>query len=317
MKVLFVKDDPFHYIAKIYWSLQKGLRASCDLKTYGLKQDFFDPEITSYQQMLRLCYGADQPDAVITNYNYNECKFRFTGIENYSGTTVVIIGDYWDIKDRKTFISQMHGVDVILSLFYEFSEFYPELAEKIVFCPPSVDMDLFKDWKLPKTHTVGFLGSGCHRKTRFYADRLELTKHLTTVFGDDFYTEQHPGWGFFPKEKRLIGAGFSKAINGCKAFVSTAGSLGHCNPKYYEIMASGSLLLAGPAKHLDKSHFIDGENCIFFQGKEDLVRKVNFYNNDEAKMKEIVEGGLNTIKKYHSSEVRGKEVVRTLQKFVH
>lgn len=115
---------------------------------------------------------------------------------------------------------------------------------------------------------------------------------------------------FFNENHSLVGAGFSKAINKCKMFISTAGTIGHCNPKYYEIPASGSVLIAGDCKYFDKTGFIDEESCLTFKNDKELLEKINSYSDEQ--LEKIKNKGLEIILKYHTAEIRAKEILRKI-----
>jgi hypothetical protein len=179
--------------------------------------------------------------------------------------------------------------------------------------PPSVDIDMFKDWKFNKEFLVGFLGAGCNKKVKVYPERYRITKLLNDKYKNDFFTADHPGWGYFKKDKDLVGEGFSKAINKCKMFISTAGRIGHCNPKYYEIMASGSFLLAGKHNYIKEVGLLkNGENCIIFNDDKELLQIIDYYLDNSEKIIPIVENGLETIKSYHSGIVRVNSLIKVL-----
>lgn len=197
MKILFMKDNTKEYIAKIYWSLQKGLRQFSELICYGKNQDVEPTEI-NYNLILKKCYKDELPNLIITDFIYNDLRFKTDDLFNIDKSikTAVIIGDYWSIPDKQKFIYIMEKIDYIFTFFYEFIDLYPMLKEKIIFVPPSVDTEIFHDWKLEKEYKIGFLGDGTTIYKPVYPERFRITNLLKNN-KYNFYYDNHPGWGFF------------------------------------------------------------------------------------------------------------------------
>lgn len=311
MNILFVRDNPREYIAKIYWSLQKGLQEVSCLCTFGEKQQYYDKRIKSYPEIIRYC--GFEPDLIISDYQYHLGSFRYQGMEKIDCLKAFILGDYWSLKSERQLNRDMEsvGMSYIFSLFRESLKKISSRTAKMVWVPPSVDPEIFRDWGLEKEYTVGFLGSGCHRRRSSYPERYRMTESLSSEFGDRFYTSGHPGWGYHKMSHPLIGSGFSRAINRCQMFVSTSGTIGHCNPKYYEIAASGSLLLCQSAADMDHSGFIDGETCaVCTEG--DIIEKVRFYESHPYVSEGIIRRAGKLIESSHTSTVRAAELLREI-----
>ena len=308
MKVLWVKDDVRRYIAKIYWSLQKGLRLEADLVTWGVNEDHFKHGVRNYKQILAL--SGCSPDLTICDYRYHQSKYRYSGLKRIRGKRAFIFGDYWNIPSRESlsYGLQQGGITDIFVFFKGAFDKYPELCDKMHWLQPSVDREIFKEWEEPKRYLIGFLGAGCHKNKRPYQDRYRITRKLADAYGDSFYTRGHPGWGHFDEEAPLVGAGFSKAINRCKMFVTTAGDIGHCNPKYYEIAGSGSLLICTQARYMEDCGFIDGETCVVVN-EDNIIQRVNYYAKHETEANEIIARAQAMIDERHTGEIRAKELV--------
>jgi hypothetical protein len=77
--------------------------------------------------------------------------------------------------------------------------------------------------------------------------------------------------------------------------------------KYFEIPASGSLLVCTPCNGFNELGFIHGENCIISnpEGLTELNRKLM---KDPEKSKEIAKLGQNMVLKNHTAEVRASQM---------
>lgn len=307
MKILWVKDDVRRYIAKIYWSLQKGLRLEADFKSWGVNEDCYG-NVRNYQQLLSHC-GFD-PDLIICDYKYHKSQYRYGGLKRIKSRRAFIFGDYWSIPSRESLFYgiQQGGITDIFVFFKCAFDKYPELSDMMHWLPPSVDTEIFRDWKEPKRFLIGFLGAGCHKNKRPYKDRYRITRKLADAYGKQFYTQGHPGWGHFNEEAPLIGKGFSKAINQCKMFVTTAGDIGHCNPKYLEIAASGSLLVCTKAAYMEDYGFVDGETCVVVD-EDNIISRVNYYTKHWNEAQAIIDRAMGMVAEHHTGEIRAKELI--------
>jgi len=308
MKVLWVKDDVRRYIAKIYWSLQRGLRLGAEFKSWGKNEDCYG-NVKNYQQLLKIC--GINPDLIICDYKYHQSKYRYSGLRRVDCKRAFIFGDYWNIPSRE---SLFYGLELgritdIFVFFKDAFDRYPELRDKMHWLQPSIDPEIFKDWQEPKKYLIGFLGAGCHKNKRPYKDRYRITRKLADAYGDSFYTRGHPGWGHFDEEAPLIGKGFSQAINRCQMFVTTAGDIGHCNPKYYEIAASGSLLICTEAAYMQECGFIDGDTCVLVT-EEDIIERVNYYKRHWSEAEGIIKRAKAMISRRHTGAIRARELLQ-------
>jgi len=317
LRILFVRDDTFHYIAKIYWSLQNGLKQNCELVSYGINQDFYNPKIKTYDEIIKLIYGDNNyPDIIITDFKSINYTFKYKISEKIKNNCLItfILGDFWNTSTIKLKEISDKYFDFIITLFYDSFSFHKTISNKFIWCPPSIDPYFFKDWNLKKEYLIGFLGRGCDNPKDFrYPERYKITQLLNQKYKNLFYTNKYPGWGYFKNKNDLVGQNFSQAINKCEMFISTSGNLKHCNPKYFEIMASGSLLLAGDCNYLEKNRFTHEFNCIKFKDEKDLISKIDYFRIHKEQLNNIIYNGLSTIQKYHLGNIRAKNLISEIK----
>jgi len=311
MRILWVKDDVRRYIAKIYWALQKGLRLEADFKSWGKNEDHYE-SVRDYKQLVRAC--DFHPDLIISDYKYHQSQYRYRGLKRIDCKRAFIFGDYWNVPSRESlsYGLQKGGITDIFVFFKDAFDKYPELGDRMHWLQPSIDSEIFKDWGLKKEYLIGFLGADCHKYKKPYKDRYRITRVLENKFGKSFFTQKHPGWGFFNEETPLIGKGFSQAINKCTMFVTTAGAIGHCNPKYYEIAASGSLLICTKAAYMEECGFIDGETCVVIT-EENMLGRIDHYLTHPEETDAIIARAKAMIAAKHTGEIRAKELVNIME----
>ncbi len=76
----------------------------------------------------------------------------------------------------------------------------------------------------------------------------------------------------------------------------------------FDIMGSGGFLLSNfQADYLE--HFVPGEDFVFYESKEDLVRKVEYYLNHEEERQAIARNGHDKIAREHTYRHRVREML--------
>ncbi len=75
-----------------------------------------------------------------------------------------------------------------------------------------------------------------------------------------------------------------------------------------DILGAGGFLLSNfQADFLE--HFIPGEDFVYFESKEDLLQKCDYYLKHEDKRKEIAQNGYEKAKQFHNYETRLEEML--------
>lgn len=75
-----------------------------------------------------------------------------------------------------------------------------------------------------------------------------------------------------------------------------------------DILGAGGFLLSNfQADFLE--HFIPGEDFVYFESKEDLLQKCDYYLEHEDKRKEIAQNGYEKAKQFHNYETRLQEIL--------
>lgn len=82
--------------------------------------------------------------------------------------------------------------------------------------------------------------------------------------------------------------------------------------RVFDIMACRGFCLTTYREDLLR-HFENGKELVVFEGKEDLLRKTDYFLEHEKEREEIAENGYQKIKKYHTYSVRLQEMFRILK----
>jgi len=173
-------------------------------------------------------------------------------------------------------------------LWYKLEEWERELGVKFIHTPFGVNLERFKDFKLPKKWDFGFTGSlhKNHTDMRFkvkkelfkeeYLNQLS-THGLSRIFRGNPIKEKYKKYKIFWAEfgakniffRSLLPSGekYVKFLNQFRVFLNTPSALGIINTRFYELMATKTLIFC-PESWYYGEFLKDGENCIMF--KEDM-----------------------------------------------
>ena len=310
MKILIVGDCLDMYLAKCHEAFRTGLRRMVDARPFGKGYPFFNPVIDSYRDIIDFVFPDGDPDLIITHYlpTPPDFKLPFSGLDSITIPKAIYFGDYWGVTNGhidvfNSFIVK-NGIHFILSYFPQPLKIFPEkLASKTIWVPPCFDPEIFNDWNVTKEFDVGFLAAGTTEYTSFYPERYLIHNTLKQQSEFSYLWAEHPGWQMHALEHPLVGSGYSKKINACRSFITTSGIYHNLHAKYFEILASKTLLFADFAEGASEMHFQDGENFIRIT-PQIAVEKIAYYLKRPDEMERIAEAGHIMIMRYHNCFAR-------------
>lgn len=204
-------------------------------------------------------------------------------------------------------------------LWYKLEEWEKKLGIKFIHTPFGVNLERFRDFGLPKKWDFGFTGS-LHKnytdirfkvkKELFKESHInQLSTHgLSRLLRGDPIKEKYKKYRIFWAEfgarnllfRSLLPAGikYAKFLNQFKVFLNTPSALGIINTRFYELMATKTLIFC-PESWYYANFLKDGENCIMFkEDMSDFEQKLKLAIEDEKLRVKIVENNYKNIKKY-------------------
>lgn len=290
MKALILGSNLEDYYAKVHESFRNGLKTLFDVRSFGEGYEGYDPLLKDINEIIHHIFGDEEIDYLFMYYDYfcvdrgQGARFGFTGdISRLRCKKIAFLEDFWSEAEynREQYFNAINEskVDYVLTLFrapfYLWSEY--DICKKLVWRPVCFDPATFNDWGDEKIYDVGNLNAGMFKDNRFYHERYMFHQKLLEMNDIKYYYAQHPGDGMRPKDAELIGKNFSRAINKCKIFV-TSGNMKYRNlaPKYVEIMASGSMLMANEPLDAEELGLIDGVNYVVVD-ENNIQEKVRYY----------------------------------------
>jgi len=284
-----------------------------DARPFGKGYPGFDPSLGSYREILARVFPDGKPDLLITHFHPSPPDFKlpYPDLDQVDVPKAIYLGDYWGVTEGHTAAFQAfvdrYGIGVVLSYFPQpLRLFPPALAAKTVWIPPAADPAIFNDWREPKAYDVGFLAAGTTDFTPFYPERYAIHQLLLKERGLSYLWAEHPGWQMHQTDHPLVGKGYSKKINACRAFVTTSGRYRNLHAKYFEIIASGSALFADDAEGAAEMGFRDGENFVRIDPRN-VVEKIRHYLAHPQSLARIAEAGFALALRRHSCYSRASD----------
>ncbi|MBI2632408.1 glycosyltransferase [Candidatus Pacearchaeota archaeon] len=173
--------------------------------------------------------------------------------------------------------------------------------------------EIFKPIKIKKRFDVGFYGRANDSRAELVSFLLEKRINIS-VWGE--------GWAKYPKllkaYKGYLAAEYlGKTVNETKINLCfTMGGYGKPNFKgrVIEIGACNSFLLLEYYKGY-LNYFKENKELVMFKDKEDLLRKIKYYLNNENERKKIASNFYKRVIKYHNQDIFLKNFFLKLSKF--
>ena len=326
MKILIVGDSEESYLAKYHEAFRTGLRRTFDTRCFGIGYPNFNENISSYQEVVEHVFPDGKPDLIIASIGHDASitgpgkipyTFPLEGIKSLNIPKAIILSDFWNISEDSLpeYLAWLDLNTVNFVLCY-----YPHLPialkntkyeRRFLYVPPCFDPCLFNDWGLEKEYDLGFMGAGIADPDPFYPERETIHKKLIEKTKISYLYKKHPGWGNHDKSHSYVGEGFSRTINTCKTFVTTGGKYNCPYPKFVEIMASKSCLLAITPLGFEALGLIDGQNYISVttENIEDIVDQTL---GNPRLIERIAENGYQHAMKNYSCYARALDFAETI-----
>jgi hypothetical protein len=107
---------------------------------------------------------------------------------------------------------------------------------------------------------------------------------------------------------------FQQELSQSKACICDGGGNNYPVRKFFEIPASGALMICWPAVGLEKMGFVDGENCIFIKNVEDIIDVLKLMSKSPDDFQSIAYAGRSLVLQKHSLSARAIQLRGVLQK---
>lgn len=309
LKILYFTIDLSNYFQQSNENFKEELRKNQDIDVY------FHHGSGDIQEILNKINF--QPDFIfIDEIELFRLSFGFpTGLNNIDIPTGVLIHDLHRDNHLYTRFILENEIDLVFTFYRDaFLHLYPQLADKMVWLPASINPNIFKDYGLEKK--IDFLMMGA-KVRKWYPLRSIIHEEMKNKPG--YVYHGHPGYRNLNEEERkrfLVGEKYAREINRAKIFFTCDLIYKYPVKKYFEVTACNTLLLASGSKELKDLGFIHGETFIEINSK-DVRQKANYYLYNEAERLAIAKRGHEMVMKNHTMEKRAVEFIEHLKKHIH
>jgi len=322
MRLLIQGPRLDNYLAKCHEALRTGLAAIFDTRFFGKGYAGYGIgkfRCHDFPSIVRNLFPDNAPDWIFTQ-NIQKSPWelvpRYPGLEKISAKKAILLADYWLLAEKNLeglprFV-ETYDIDLVFSYFPQPLEIWAQTiaGPKLRYLPPTFNPQLFNDWGMPKIYDIGFLAAGTVDPVKYYPERQHIHQVLMAQKDLHYLWAPHPGWKHHGKNAPLVGKRFSRSINSCKMFITTGGIWGNANPKYFEILASRSLLLAEEPVGAEKLGLLDGVNYVKIS-QEDVLDKIHYYLEHEDLAVEIATKGFELVMTRHNCYARAAEFFMT------
>lgn len=261
---------------------------------------------------------GELPETILFWESYETLSEHAEDIYRLGCRTLAVMTDdlhWWNEGMRRMRTVSFALCDTVLSPYaYAWREFYPEFNgfKKVVWTPHSTSPDFMLSWNRHPANSI-FLSGAINRG---YPLRLQM-KELHSRRSYRIAYQCHPGYhcGYDYAQNRDVGRAYAETINKHRAGFTDSGVHKYVVAKYFEIPATGALLLAddsvsGPLKALgfiENKHYVP----VSTENLEERIQYVLDERNHEE-LDDIRRRGQELVLERHKASDRAREIDRVL-----
>ena len=266
---------------------KREIARQSNARFYGKGYKFWQQGRVDIHSIMRIL--GFRPD-VIVSYMGKYCKW-VEGLKDVTIPKVHIVIDYfpWNYAVEDDFIHK-HKVDLVLPVY---SHEVRELrcrgfnARQLPF---GVDTEVFHCSKQRRDMEVMAVFSVV---SWAYPTRNRILEELKS---HGFHGLIRASW----PQSRLQCRDYVNAVCRSKIVVNGVDTCRSLNWKFFEACAGGAMLLTERAEDMERLGFIDGVNCVIFEGMKQMLEKIQYYLSRDDLRSQIAKRGQELVRQQHS-----------------
>lgn len=266
--------------------------------------------------------------------NVNPCpEINFLDVENIK-KVYFLNKEYKKLNLRFKYIKE-NSFDCVVTVHPNYNKWEKLINTKFFKLPFGISLDRFCDLGLNRKYDFGFSGGlhQSHNDYRFLVKkklfnpkkiRQKSNKGLPSLFKKNPFKSEYSKYNFFWAEwgarnynlRSLLpkGKNYVYLLNKCKVFLNTPSAIGIINTRFYELMATKTLIFC-PFSNQYGDLLNDMENCIMFKDDmSDFDIKFRLSIDNEELRERIVDRANKDVKR-HSYDSRITDLTEKLIKF--
>lgn len=233
--------------------------------------------------------------------------------------------------DKKLKYAKNNRFDLVCTVHHNWEEWATKTGLSFLHLAFAADAERFKDYGLPKKYDFGFTGA-LHRshtdiryriKCRLFENpEVKSNVSMEALFKRNPIQEEFKEyriywaeWGArgFPWKSLLpTGIKYARFLNSFKAFLSTPSGAGLIGTRYFECMATKTLLFCPQSEHYNNM-FKDGYNCVMFrEDLSDFAGKLHYVLSDDRQRERVIENAYQDFISNHTYDRRIGKVLKAL-----
>lgn len=186
---------------------------------------------------------------------------------------------------------------------------------------PNVSPEMFRPFDEPKQFDATFLGAvglACYPLRNDIW--RELPEYAEKMGWNSLLRRTPPGPSLDRKISRLqgrhlVGERYARALSASKIFIFGTSVFNYPLLKFFEGMACKTCVMADTPLHAEELHLVPDWNFVAIN-RRNWKEKLKYYLENDDEREEIAQRGYETVMKYHTSDVRAREVVDFLREYI-
>lgn len=253
------------------------------------------------------------PDFILILEYFETNATKVTGLCELTIPFAVSFQDlHWDIDMRTRLVQGENIRHIFTASKHAFNKMYPELKERMIWLPHHVNTELFKDYELPKEIDLLLMGSASQVYYPFRAGVLNAMRDKTR-----FVYHKHPGYrDIMADENEYVRERYAREINRAKIFFTCGGTFQYPVAKYFEVLASNTLLLAPTFSEIEELGFIPDVHFVAVD-ESNFEEKAEYYLQHEDERRQIAKQGYEMVREKHSTARRVTEFLSIIEGIIH
>lgn len=291
MKIVWFGQEK--HLAPSLNHLRFSLSKITDLVAYGYGEAFI-PEFNALKIVKK-----ENPDAIFIGSN----QYKFKNLKQVQIPKALKLGDPHANYERHCKWLKENNV-YPLSVFGDWIPKYEKCFGKgnVGWLPYTIDHEIYPNMGLKRIIDVFYASSPIEG---LHPIRYAMGKSLPKIRRIKSFT---------PKEY-LSDSEWIRTINKAKIFAFDSSRYKYAVPKFYEGFACGAAVMATRPADAERLHFVKDENYIEVTS-DDWFSKLQYYLTHPKELEELTNKGYKTYLKYHTSDVRAKELLGILKGLV-
>ena len=292
-------------------------------------------------EIIKKLYPKDYPDAVVTTVrpitsfipkNFDKCKCLRVAlsIELHNDFSHSRLGRerlQWCRENKYNLVFKSTDPNNRLSQ----SKWLKDTGVAVEMNPPSVNTDFFYDKKLPKKYDVANIF--CRKSPKTYPLRMKIHETLTTqeqwsyragsavwIKGERAVVPHKIFKGDYEPKGGPRGEDYVNAICQGRVFATGSGVLGRAMVfKWFEVPACNTLLMTNlpPRSPDDMNDLGFKPNVNFVEiNANNFLERIQYYLSHPSEAETIAQRGYELIRSKHSQDIRAKQFIDKLKKYV-